>query len=75
MKTFNEYLQDIFVRQFPMVLDDEMPDKFDAWVSDLDGIEVIAYAEQVVHDLNESYSRIARLADELEVLNEKSIMV
>ena len=43
--TFEEYLQDQFSDTSPEVLDDDMPDAFDAWLGDMDVNEVMKYAE------------------------------
>jgi hypothetical protein len=42
--TFERYLQDIHALNYHG-LDDDMPDAFDSWVSELDVEEVINYAE------------------------------
>lgn len=35
MKTFTEYLQEVHMKAYPMLLDDDLPDHFDDWLSDL----------------------------------------
>jgi hypothetical protein len=43
MKTFNMFLEDIFTKTHPEVLDDDGPDALDNWYSNLDIDEVIKY--------------------------------
>ena len=38
-ETFEEFLQEIHYQLFPTVLDDDLPDHFDAWLSDMDVVE------------------------------------
>lgn len=45
MKTFEQYLEEKCFELNPTVLDDNMPDYFNNWVSYLDTSEVIIYAE------------------------------
>lgn len=73
-KTFEEYLQDRFSIEYPeLVSDDDGPDRFEAWLERLDTEEVINYAEQAVNELLESYDRLAKLAEKLEIVNEQAI--
>jgi len=44
-KTFENYLQEQFIKTEPQVLDDDLTDAFDNWITDLDVQEVIDYAE------------------------------
>lgn len=44
MKTFEEYLQEQCFEENPTVLDDDMPDYFDDWVSDIPTSAVMIYA-------------------------------
>lgn len=44
--TFKDYLSDKFFDQHPEVLDDDMPDRFDDWLAELDIDEVLNYGEQ-----------------------------
>lgn len=44
--SFENYLKDIHAKQAQMVLDDDMPDDFDQWLTDLQVDEVIAFAEK-----------------------------
>jgi len=41
---FEDYLQDKFIRDNPHVLDDDIPDAFDNWLSDMDCGELIDLA-------------------------------
>jgi len=47
--TFEDYLNEVFMRENPTVLDDELSDAFDDWISDVDAKEIdelaIEYAE------------------------------
>ena len=45
-ETFNDVLQRMHMQDEPMVLDDDLPDAYDAWVSDLGVDLMIAYAEK-----------------------------
>lgn len=44
--TFENYLQKIHMDQNPEVLDDDLPDSFDNWLTGLQVDEVIAFAEE-----------------------------
>jgi hypothetical protein len=44
-QTFEEYLQDIHAENY-MGTGDDMPDKFDSWISEMDVNEVIELAEK-----------------------------
>lgn len=48
MKRFEDYLIEIFLRERPETLDDEMPDKFDSWLQDKDVNDIIEYGEEIV---------------------------
>jgi DUF438 domain-containing protein len=50
-KTFNDFLREKFFRLHPGVLDDDIPEKFDAWVSSLDASEIMEISEEVVSEL------------------------
>jgi len=54
MKSFEEYLQEIHSNQADGVLDDNMPDDFDNWLSELDTAEVMEYAESYGKELMEN---------------------
>jgi hypothetical protein len=43
MKTFNIFLEEIFIKMHPEVLDDDGPVALDNWYSNLDVDEVIRY--------------------------------
>lgn len=47
MKTFEEYLQQIHAEQYTGT-DDDMPDSFETWITDLDLSEIIAHADRAV---------------------------
>lgn len=44
MKTFEEYLEEEFAQEYKG-LDDDMPEAFNEWLSSLEPVEVIDYAE------------------------------
>lgn len=44
--TFEQFLQDKFIELHPECLDDEGPDRFEHFISNLDTSEVIEYAEE-----------------------------
>lgn len=43
--TFEDYLKEVCFKINPSVLDDDMPDFFDNWLSDLEGEDYTRYAE------------------------------
>jgi hypothetical protein len=45
IQTFEEYLQVQFSGLHPEVLDDDLPEKFNAWLEQLDVEELIDYAD------------------------------
>jgi hypothetical protein len=46
MKTFDDYLEQICFEENPTVLDDDMPDFFENWISELDSEQLIALAQK-----------------------------
>lgn len=44
-RTFEDFLQDLCFSINSHVLDDDMPDYFDNWLSNLDGEDYIRYAD------------------------------
>ena len=51
MKTFNDYLEGICFEENPTILDDDMPDFFDNWVSELDNEQLISLAQKWGNEL------------------------
>lgn len=45
MTSFENYLQKIYLLAFISVLDDDLPDHFDNWTSQLDGEELLRYGQ------------------------------
>ena len=45
-KDFEDFLQDKFIESNPTVLDDDIPDAFDDWLTELDVDDLIAYGDQ-----------------------------
>lgn len=45
MKTFEEFLQDYHADLFPQLLDDEMPDHFNNWLSNLEAEDFMRIGE------------------------------
>lgn len=45
-KDFEDFLQDKFIRNNPMVLDDDVPDAFSEWLEDIDVNDLIKFADQ-----------------------------
>jgi hypothetical protein len=41
---FEEYLKDLFHQEHPMLLDDELGDKFNDWLGDRQGGDILSYA-------------------------------
>lgn len=44
-RTFEDFLQEIFMRDNPMILDDNLPDAFDDWMGNLEVDECLRLAE------------------------------
>lgn len=44
MKTFEDYLKDVHYKEYPMVLDDDLPDHFDNWMGEQEVEDIIKYA-------------------------------
>jgi Zn/Cd-binding protein ZinT len=44
-RTFEDYLKEWHCELFPMILDDELPDKFNDWLGSRDTQDIIDYAE------------------------------
>lgn len=45
-KTFESYLMDIYMEECPMVLDDDIPDGYIEWLSNMDIEEIIEHANK-----------------------------
>ena len=45
-KDFDDYLQEIHMKENPTILDDDLPDAFSDWLCDLDPQSIIDYAEK-----------------------------
>lgn len=50
--TFEKWLQEHFSRLHPEVLDDDGPDAFDNWLSELDSEEIVALGELAIKELS-----------------------
>lgn len=50
MKTFEQYLRDIHAKSY-IGTDDDMPDAFEAWVSELEASDVMQLAEDCISEL------------------------
>ena len=44
-QTFEEFLGDIHYKQNPAILDDDLPDAFDAWMGEIEQDELIRLAD------------------------------
>ena len=44
-QTFEDFLQDIHIRLYPLVQDDDLPDHFEKWLGELDGEDYIRWGE------------------------------
>jgi len=53
---FEQYLQEIHANDYHG-LDDEMPDSFDAWVSELDAGEMREYAEEWAEEIDKGFAK------------------
>ena len=62
--TFERYLQDIHALNYHG-LDDDMPDAFDNWISELDGEDFINYADKY-GELKFKDGQIKALSEQLE---------
>lgn len=65
MKTFEEFLQDIFNENSFEILDDDLPDAFDSWLGDLDGKDYIKFADK--------YGNYVSKETALNIINEVTI--
>jgi len=45
-KTFDEYLRAMHFQENQHLLDDDLPDAFDDWLSNIDANDIIDYAEE-----------------------------
>jgi len=46
---FQEYLEKVCFSENPTVLDDDMPEFFDNWLTQLEGEDLIAYGNQMAN--------------------------
>jgi len=46
---FEEYLKEVCFRENPTMLDDDMPDFFDNWLTNLEGEDLIGYGNQMAN--------------------------
>ena len=60
-ETFEQYLQEIHAKDYHG-LDDDMPDAYNAWVSELDAGEMREYAEEWGEELDEEKEFVKALA-------------
>ena len=44
-KTFEEWLEEWHIELYPQILDDDLPDAFDHWLSSLDTEELLKYGK------------------------------
>lgn len=63
MKTFESYLQEQFMLDYHGDKD-HFENAFDRWLSELDGNDLIQYAEEIVKELNEKLRNAIRLSGE-----------
>ena len=45
-KDFEDFLQEKFIESNPSVLDDDVPDAFDRWITETDPADLIIYGNQ-----------------------------
>lgn len=67
MKTFTEYLQTIHSYKFTEILDDELSDHFDNWLSKLETDDLIQYADHYGKNLIGNYQWIFDNEDNLKI--------
>ena len=63
MKTFERYLQDIHAQDYHGT-DDDMPDDFERWLTELQVDDLIEYAEQVIKKQSDTIEKLLKLTDE-----------
>jgi hypothetical protein len=51
MTTFEDWLQDKFIRENPCVLDDDIPDAFSEWIGDSELNDIISWANEWGKDI------------------------
>lgn len=54
---FEEYLQQEFEREHPEILDDDLPDAYEAWVTDLDQTQLIELADMALIEAKNSLNK------------------
>ena len=59
---FEEYLSDVCFTENPTVLDDDMPDFFSNWMSNLDRNDVLDYAGRYSYHKNISVDKVHAIA-------------
>ena len=63
LPTFNDFMDEKFAKRFPEVLDDELPDKYNEWIADLDQYDWLGYATECVDELNRRLSAAIEAID------------
>jgi hypothetical protein len=58
---FEEYLREVHMKAYPQMLDDDLPDSFDAWLSGMDIDILIKFADLYT----------TKFVTELQLLNKK----
>lgn len=49
---FEAYLQEVHQSENPELLDDDLPEAFNDWVSNLEGDDLVEYAQNYFNDMN-----------------------
>ena len=60
MENFEDYLREIHAKDYHGT-DDNMPDSFESWVSNLEVEEVIEYANDIVEELNSKLKKLLNI--------------
>ena len=69
---FENYLKDIFSKDY-MGTDDDMPDRFESWLSDMQVDQLIQFADQMLIEKKVAYAeKVGSLLEE-EVVEESEI--
>lgn len=62
-QTFEQFLQEIHIKTFPQILDDDLPDAFDNWIGELTAEDWIEYGD--------FYGRLNKIKGKEEILLNK----
>lgn len=52
MKTFEQFLQEMHFKMNPQLLDDDLSNSFDTWISEMEGHDMMEWADLYGRDCN-----------------------